>query len=617
MAKARSIKPLKRRTKAMIHLLALGSISFALTAHAINPMVKDNYYSEHPKLPDLSDLKANLSSNAFFETFQYADQDEFHNNWISSQLEMKNEDGTSTRAFPGSWKLESPYLVPGFIDDLSLVLGSSQTRSTIARRLDREINLNGEKLVIQYEVKLQKMLECGGAYIKLLKVAEDNLTQYDHSKADHLLVFGPDSCGMYTNEIHLILKRTNPITGDAEDKYLTKAPQSGLDQPVSRLYTLILDSLTQVYEIRLDGEVAKSGSLLEKGAFEPELNPPELIPDPNMSKPKDWDDRVLIVDPTASKPDNWDENEPLWIADSKVVKPAEWDENIPQYIPDPSYSKPESWNEKEDGKWIAPLVSNPSCYTKQGCGQWKPKMIKNTNYKGPWEPPKIANPNYQGEWKAPLIANPSYYEDTSPANIQGANVVSFDIWSSVNDISFDNIYIGDSIEEAELIGNATFLPKLSLEKRELDIEATDASKNVPKPPVSEDTLDSPNLFDRFVENFFKWFDGLDELYKGMLISSVMVVVVALTGMGMIRFMLWAQDDSKYTKPVRRRRLVTKETEILATAKTDATGASTGIEPNSNDLLSKRTIRTEEGSSVVEKPETSILKGETVIKDDSK
>ena len=253
--------------------------------------------------------------------------------------------------------------------------------------------------------------------------------------------------------------------------------------------------------------------------FEPELNPPELIPDPNMSKPKDWDDRVLIVDPTASKPDNWDENEPLWIADSKVVKPAEWDENIPQYIPDPSYSKPESWNEKEDGKWIAPLVSNPSCYTKQGCGQWKPKMIKNTNYKGPWEPPKIANPNYQGEWKAPLIANPSYYEDTSPANIQGANVVSFDIWSSVNDISFDNIYIGDSIEEAELIGNATFLPKLSLEKRELDIEATDASKNVPKPPVSEDTLDSPNLFDRFVENFFKWFDGLDELYKGCLLYT--------------------------------------------------------------------------------------------------
>ena len=624
----------------MTTLLLLSQLGLLAFANAINPMVKGEYRIEHPKIGDLSEIESAISPKSFYESFQYGSEAEFRKNWVSSDLTMEHVDETSSKAFPGTWKLQSPFLVPGFSDDLSLVLGSEQTRAAIAHRLKYDLSIkDNEKLVVQYEVKLQKMLECGGAYIKLLKTSATDLSQYDHSSDDYAVIFGPDFCQGYVDEIHLVLKRENPFSGKSEDKFLLNAPKSALNLPISRLYTLILDSSDQSYEIRLDGDVVSAGSLLSEGAFQPPFISPKEIDDPSAVKPADWDDRTVIPDPTASKPDDWDESEPQLIPDPASKKPDEWDESIPQYIPDKSRSQPEWWNDEEDGKWIAPMILNPSCGTKKGCGKWKPKMVENEKFRGPWKAPLIANPNYKGEWKAPTIPNPHYYEDLTPANIEGINVVSFDIWATASEISFDNLYIGKSVEEAELIGNKTFIPKSELEKKELGIDkpetdseeqedrshkdSSSVSGQEQKEKPEEESSDTPlfgasdsgfefiNRIEKYIQSshvmmkFTKWFLSIDDLYKGMVISLIATVVVAFTVLFVLKFMIWAQGiDINGSTPSTRARAERKQKREMEEQSKKAVGAtSTGIKPGSDADLSKRTSKKQSGEDDSSKEES--------------
>ena len=53
------------------------------------------------------------------------------------------------------------------------------------------------------------------------------------------------------------------------------------------------------YEVRFGGEVQKAGLLLED--FNPPVNPPKLIDDPEDKKPEDWVDKKKIPDPEAVK----------------------------------------------------------------------------------------------------------------------------------------------------------------------------------------------------------------------------------------------------------------------------------------------------------------------------
>jgi len=53
------------------------------------------------------------------------------------------------------------------------------------------------------------------------------------------------------------------------------------------------------YEVLINGESDKKGSLLED--FQPPVNPPKEIEDPNDTKPEDWVDDATIPDPDATK----------------------------------------------------------------------------------------------------------------------------------------------------------------------------------------------------------------------------------------------------------------------------------------------------------------------------
>merc|ERR1712130_858376 len=63
--------------------------------------------------------------------------------------------------------------------------------------------------------------------------------------------------------------------------------------------------------------------------------------------------------------------------------------NEPEMIADPDSSKPDDWDDEEDGEWQAPMIDNPDFK-----GEWKAPKIPNPEYKGEWEHPMIDNPDY-------------------------------------------------------------------------------------------------------------------------------------------------------------------------------------------------------------------------------
>lgn len=94
----------------------------------------------------------------------------------------------------------------------------------------------------------------------------------------------------------------------------------------------------------------------------------------------------------------------------------------------------------------------------------------------------IDNPKYKGEWAPQKIANPAYFEDLTPvkslakivchrnkpfsdfnsdAIYQGG--IGIELWTMTEDILFDNIYIGHSVEDAKKFAAETYEIKKALE----------------------------------------------------------------------------------------------------------------------------------------------------------
>jgi calnexin len=118
-------------------------------------------------------------------------------------------------------------------------------------------------------------------------------------------------------------------------------------------------------------------------------------------------------------------------------------------IPDPNATKPDDWDDNEDGEYTAPLIPNPAC-EKAGCGVWKAPMIKNPAYKGPWKAPLIKNPLYQGIWKPRKVSNPNYYEISGNIypTLPSISGLAVEVWTISPGIVFDNFFVATSLEEA-------------------------------------------------------------------------------------------------------------------------------------------------------------------------
>lgn len=414
---------------------------------------------------DRPQFKPSTVDAVFFE--QFADG---ASRWSPSEAKKEKAAGaTEEFSYVGKWEVEEPTVFPGLLGDKGLVAKSKAAHHAISVPFDTALDTDGKDLVVQYEVKLQQGLECGGGYIKLLTESPDGIQAKEFSdKTPYTIMFGPDKCG-YTGKVHFIFRHKNPKTGVIEEKHFSNAPQPRLLKSTT-LYTLIVRK-DQTFEIKINDVTEKSGHLLED--FAPAVNPEKEIDDASDSKPEDWVDDAQIVDSAATKPEDWDEDAPREIEDDQALKPEGWLDDEPATIPDPEATKPADWDDEEDGDFIAPSITNPKCSEAPGCGPWIRPKKANPAFKGKWTAPLIDNPLYKGVWAPRKIANPDYFEDNNPAAFNKIAGIGIEIWTMQEDILFDNFYVGHSISDAERLAKETFHLKFPIEDK---LEKADADK---------------------------------------------------------------------------------------------------------------------------------------------
>ncbi|KAG2571878.1 hypothetical protein PVAP13_7KG122636 [Panicum virgatum] len=399
-------------------------------------------------------VQIRASDPLLYESFD----EDFEGRWVVSK---KDE-------YQGVWKRAKS---DGH-EDYGLLVSEKARKYAIIKELEEPVTLKDGTVVLQFEVRLQNGLECGGAYIKYIRPQEAgwDAKEFDN-ETPYTIMFGPDKCGS-TNKVHFILKHKNPKTGKYVEHHLKFPPSVPYDK-LSHVYTAIMKPDNEV-RILIDGEEKKKANFLSADDFEPALIPSKTIPDPDDKKPEDWDERAKIPDPNAVKPDDWDEDAPMEIEDVEATKPEGWLDDEPEEIDDPEASKPEDWDDEEDGEWEAPKIDNPKCEEAPGCGEWKRPMKQNPAYKGKWHAPLIDNPNYKGIWKPQEIPNPEYFELDKP-DFDPIAAVGIEIWTMQDGILFDNILIADDEKVATFILEKTWKPKYEVEKEKEKAEEAAAA----------------------------------------------------------------------------------------------------------------------------------------------
>merc|ERR1711865_436065 len=182
-------------------------------------------------------------------------------------------------------------------------------------------------LIIQYVVKHEQGIDCGGGYMKIFPSTVDQKKLHGGADEDkNNLMFGPDICGHD--------KKTHVIFNYNGENHLVKKKVKAESDSLSHLYKLVVTPDGK-YTVAIDDKEVQSGELREDWDF----LPAKVIKDPAVSKPSDWVDEKMIDDPEDKKPDGWDE--------------------IPKEIADPEATVPDDWDEADDGEWSVKRIENP------------------------------------------------------------------------------------------------------------------------------------------------------------------------------------------------------------------------------------------------------------------
>jgi len=301
-----------------------------------------------------------------------------------------------------------------------------------------EFSNKGKTLVVQYSVKHEQNIDCGGGYLKILPATGVDQAKFN-GDTNYNIMFGPDICGSSTKKTHLIFNYKGK-------NHLIKKEIRCETDTFTHLYTLILNP-DNTYEVRIDGAEVASGSLKEDW----DMLPPKEIKDPKASKPSNWVDEKMIADPTDKKPEDWDD--------------------IPKEIADPAATKPDDWDDELDGEWEKPMIPNP-------------------DYKGEWQPRMIENPEYQGEWIHPMVPNPDYYEDDNLYLYTSNKFVGIEVWQVKSGTIFDHFLVTDDLAEAEKVvekvNETREGEKAAQEKKDEEMKAKEEAAKAAEPaPTGE------------------------------------------------------------------------------------------------------------------------------------
>lgn len=327
----------------------------------------------------------------YFEE-RFEDGESYKQRWVES---------TFKGAEQGTFKLSHGKFYGDADKDLGIQTSQDARFYGISAKFEPFSN-EGKSLVVQFTVKHEQKIDCGGGYVKLYPADLDQKNL--HGDSTYYIMFGPDICGYSTKKVHVIFNYKG-------QNLLTKKEIKCKDDELTHLYTLIVNP-DNTYVVKIDNEKVESGTLEEDWSF----LPPKKIPDPAAKKPADWDDNAQIDDPSDTKPEDWDK---------------------PEFIPDPDAKKPDDWDDEMDGEWAPPKINNPE-------------------YKGEWKPKKIDNPNYKGPWIHPEIDNPDYAADEFLYRYKDIGAVGFDLWQVKSGTIFDNILLTDDEKYAEEVGNETW-----------------------------------------------------------------------------------------------------------------------------------------------------------------
>merc|ERR1712061_918656 len=332
----------------------------------------------------VSSLSLASSKIYFSETFG----DGWESRWAKSQ--WKESEGTQGKwsVAPGKWFKDEA-------EDKGLQTAEDSKFFGISASFDSFSN-EGKELIIQYQAKYEKDVECGGGYVKIGPKMDDPSKFGDPTVYN--IMFGPVKCG-YTKRTHLIFnyKGKNVLKkSDLDYK------QEG--EGTSHLYRMILKPdntvRVEIYEEKIyDGSIKEDWEVLK----------PKEIADPADKKPEDWADDSMIDDPEDKKPDDWVEEKRIVDSDAK---------------------KPDDWDDEEDGEWEAPMKDNAA-------------------YKGEWYGKRISNPAYKGFWEAKKVANPEYEDDDKLYKFADFGFIGFDLWQVKAGTIFDNVIVTDDVAEAD------------------------------------------------------------------------------------------------------------------------------------------------------------------------
>lgn len=231
--------------------------------------------------------------------------------------------------------------IAGFENDKGVQLTQEMKHYGFGAKFPTPLTSTEDEIVIQYELKLEERLDCGGAYIKLLRDRNVSLEVLSN-ETPYTIMFGPDKCGS-DSRVHLILQFQNPVTKEWSEHHYNGQIKPKMDRGY-HLYTLAIKK-DNSFEVLIDTKSVARGNLLDD--LKPPINPPKEISDPRDFKPSTWVDETHIVDPAAAKPADWDDSQQKKIPDAKQTKPASWDESAPETIPDPEAHKPDGWDDEE------------------------------------------------------------------------------------------------------------------------------------------------------------------------------------------------------------------------------------------------------------------------------
>jgi len=310
--------------------------------------------------------------------------DDWESRWVKST--WKESEGTQ-----GKWALAAGK----WGEDKGVQTTEDSKFYGIAAAFDSFSNA-GKELIVQYQAKYEKDVECGGGYLKIGPKMED-ATKFGDPTVYNIM-FGPDKCG-YTKRTHLIFNyKGKHVLKKADLDY----KQEG--EGTSHLYRLTVKPDNTVL-VEIDQEKIYEGAINDDW----ETLKPKTIDDPADKKPADWVEDSMMDDPDKKKPDDW-------VTEKRIV--------------DGAAKKPDDWDDEEDGEWEAPMIDNPA-------------------FKGEWSVERISNPAYKGVWESKKVDNPEFEDDKEVYKFPDFGFIGFDLWQVKGGTIFDNVIVCDDKADAD------------------------------------------------------------------------------------------------------------------------------------------------------------------------